>query len=225
MAARLQGQRVVLTEADVYMGPAVLDLFREEGAEVLADTRDLREPGAGAWLIEEAGHVDVLVANMAPTIDHLGPAEAVTDEVWHYMFDRLVTPLFEMCSAVLPQMIARRRGKIVVYGSITGLRYIRHASAYATARAAQVGYVRELAGAIAAHNLQINLVAQHWVESETFFPEALQQTEAFREWLKECPSGRLAKGREDALLGLFLATARSDFITGAAIPFTGGWHL
>jgi len=105
VTGQLEGQRVVLTEADTYMGPAVLVLFREEGAEVLADTPDLRLFGAGARLIEEAGHVDVLVANMAPTIEHLGPAESVTDEVWHYMFDRLVTPLYDMCSAVLPQMI------------------------------------------------------------------------------------------------------------------------
>ncbi len=225
MHGRLVGKRVVLTEADVYMGPAVRELFSWEGAEVIVDTRDLTTRGAGRALIEEAGTVDVVVANMAPTIDHLVPAEAVTADVWHYMFDRLVTPLHEICRAVLPQMIDRRCGKIVVYGSITGLRYIKLASAYAAARTAQVGYVRELAGEIAKHNVQINLIAQHFVESETFFPKSFQETERFREWIKECPMGRLAKGEEDAKLGLFLATDRSDFITGAAIPYTGGWHL
>lgn len=225
MTNRLAGMRVVLTEADVYMGPAVLDLFEREGAEVVADRRDLTVRGAGRALIEDAGQVDILVANMAPTIAHLAPAEEVPGDVWHHMFDRLVTPLHEMCRAVLPQMVERRHGKIVVYGSITGLRYFRLASAYAAARSAQVGYVRELAGEVAKHNIQVNLIAQHFVESETFFPKSFQETDEFREWLKSCPMGRLASGEEDARLGLFLATGRSDFITGAAIPYTGGWHL
>ena len=44
--ARLAGKRVLITQADDYMGPATTDLFREEGAEVIADTRDLTADGA-----------------------------------------------------------------------------------------------------------------------------------------------------------------------------------
>ena len=65
MAARLQGKRVVITQADDYMGPATAALFAEEGAEVIADTRDLTESGACEALIAEAGRVDVLIANLA----------------------------------------------------------------------------------------------------------------------------------------------------------------
>ena len=43
------------------MGPEIVALFREEGGEVIADVRDLREPGACEALIVEAGHVDVLM--------------------------------------------------------------------------------------------------------------------------------------------------------------------
>jgi NAD(P)-dependent dehydrogenase (short-subunit alcohol dehydrogenase family) len=43
---RLQGRRVVITQADDYMGPATAELFAREGAEVIADSRDLTEsPG------------------------------------------------------------------------------------------------------------------------------------------------------------------------------------
>ena len=42
---RLSGKRVLVTQADDYMGPATLELFAAEGAELIADTSDLTEPG------------------------------------------------------------------------------------------------------------------------------------------------------------------------------------
>jgi 2-keto-3-deoxy-L-fuconate dehydrogenase len=62
MADRLNGKRVVVTDAEEFMGPDIVALFRQEGAEVIADTSDLRTPGRCATLIDEAGHVDVLMA-------------------------------------------------------------------------------------------------------------------------------------------------------------------
>ena len=53
---RLADKRVVITQADDYMGPATAALFAEEGAHVIADTRNLTEAGACDALIEEAGH-------------------------------------------------------------------------------------------------------------------------------------------------------------------------
>ena len=62
---RLAGKRVVVTQADDYMGPATIEVFEAEGAEVIADTSDLTQSGACEALIERAGHVDVLIANLA----------------------------------------------------------------------------------------------------------------------------------------------------------------
>ncbi|MDG2333928.1 MAG: hypothetical protein P8Q97_06850 [Myxococcota bacterium] len=42
MSKRLKGKRILVTRADTYMGPPTVELFREHGAEVIADTRDLR---------------------------------------------------------------------------------------------------------------------------------------------------------------------------------------
>ncbi len=65
MGQRLSGKRIVVTDAGDFMGPAVTDLFTEEGAEVIADRRDLRPLAAASELIAEAGHIDVLVANLS----------------------------------------------------------------------------------------------------------------------------------------------------------------
>lgn len=219
---RLAGKRVLLTQAEDYMGPATLEVFSEEGAEVIADSSDLTVPGAVDDVVAAAGEIDVLVANLAAPAD---PCMAVErdDESWLRMFDRMVHPLHRLCRAVLPQMYERQRGKIVVYGSATGLKPVKTASAYSAARSAQVGYVKAAGQEAAAHNVQINLIAQNFVENPVYYPPEIVGTPAYEKMMKQVPLGRLATGREDALLALFLASDESDFFVGQAIPFAGGW--
>ncbi|MDH5228275.1 MAG: SDR family NAD(P)-dependent oxidoreductase, partial [Gammaproteobacteria bacterium] len=117
----LQGKRVLITQADEFMGPALCEVFASAGAEVIADTSSLVEPGAPAELIAGAGRIDVLVANLALA----APATRVndvTDAEWRDVFAQLVDPLPRLVRAVLPQMIERRAGKVLVMGSAAALR-------------------------------------------------------------------------------------------------------
>jgi 2-keto-3-deoxy-L-fuconate dehydrogenase len=65
MVGRLKGLHAVVTEADDFMGPAVVDLFQQEGATVLADRSDLTEPMAANALVAGAGRIDVLIVNLS----------------------------------------------------------------------------------------------------------------------------------------------------------------
>lgn len=221
--ARLTGKRVLVTQADDYMGPITLEVFAEQGAEVIADTSDLTDPARAAALIEETGHIDVLVANLAAPAN-LGIAAAdMPEDTWQAMFDVMVHPLHRLTKAVLPQMVERQKGKILVYGSATGVKGMAGITAYSSARHAQVGYVRSTGAEIATHNIQMNLIAQNFVENPVYFPPEFTQTPEFKELLKNVPAGRLATAREDALFAVFLASDESDFFVGKAIPFSGGW--
>jgi 2-keto-3-deoxy-L-fuconate dehydrogenase len=223
MTGRLQDKRVLVTQADDYMGPITLEVFAEQGAEVIADTSDLTDPARAAALIEETGHIDVLVANLAAPAN-LGIAAAeMPEDIWQTMFDVMVHPLHRLTKAVLPQMVERQNGKILVYGSATGVKGMAGISAYSSARHAQVGYVRSTGAEIAAHNIQMNLIAQNFVENPVYFPPAFTETPEFKELLKGVPAGRLATAREDAMFAVFLASDESDFFVGQAIPFSGGW--
>lgn len=221
---RLQGKRVVVTQANDYMGPATVALFSREGADVLADTRDLTQPGACESLIEDAGRVDVLMANLAsPNFSGRSVAE-VDDVAWATAFDMMVHPLHRLTRAVLPQMRERRAGKIVVYGSAVALRGMKTLCAYSAARSAQVGYVQSVGVEAAPDNVQVNLIAQNYVENPVYYPPELAANERFQASLKrQVPLGRLATAEEDARFALFLASDESDFFVGQAIPFSGGW--
>jgi 2-keto-3-deoxy-L-fuconate dehydrogenase len=223
-SGRLAGKRVLVTQADTYMGPATAALFAREGAHVIADARDLTQRGACEAAIADAGHVDVLIANLASP-NHSGKTVSeIDDGTWATTFDRMVHPLHRLTRAVLPQMQARRQGKIVVYGSAVALKGMKTLCAYSAARAAQVGYVQSVGVEVAPDNIQINLIAQNYVENPVYYPPELTASERFQASLKrQVPLGRLATAEEDARFALFLAGDESDFFVGQAIAFSGGW--
>jgi 2-keto-3-deoxy-L-fuconate dehydrogenase len=223
MTARLSGRRVLVTQADAYMGPAISALFREEGALLIADTTDPRDPGACEQMVERAGELDVLVANLThpPCVAAIG---ALADADFEALLAALVWPLMRLVRAAAPGMIARGAGKIVAITSAAPLRGIAEASAYCTARGAQNAFVRAVGLELAPHNVQVNAVAQNYVENEAYYPPALTASERFSKHLRRnVPVQRLAHGWESAELALFLASDKSDFLVGQAIPFAGGW--
>lgn len=172
--------------------------------------------------LAEAGRVDVLIANLAAKT----PGNLVhesDDAELDLMLDRMMRPLHRLTRAVLPQMMARRQGQIVVVGAGAALRGVPRRAVYSAARAAQHGYVRSVAVEVAPYNVQINATARTFVENPTYFPPEYQQTVEFKARMKNVPAGRLAASREAARFLLPLAGPGSDFIVGQIFPFTGGW--
>jgi 2-keto-3-deoxy-L-fuconate dehydrogenase len=223
MSARLADRRILVTQTDRYMGPAIVELFREEGAEVLENRDALTAPGACEALIASAGPLDVLVANLAHPSS---PASvgAIDDADWLALFDALVHPLMRLVRAVAPAMIARGTGKVVAITSAAPLRGIADASAYCAARGAQNAFVRAAGLELAPHNVQFNAVGQNYVRNPTYYSDGLLDSARFAKHLaRNVPSQRVAEGWESAELALFLSSEKSDFIVGQVIPFAGGW--
>ena len=197
--------------------------FGELGAEVIADDGPMTDPQRPRQLIEQAGRVDVLIANLAIPAPRSW-AHQVEDEEWREVFAHLVDPLPLLCRAVLPQMIERRAGKIVVMGSASALRGMKRTSTYSAARGAQLAYVQAVGVEVAPHNVQVNAIAQNFVDNPTYFPPEIQANPAFQQRLaSEVPVGRLGTPREDALFAAFLASDAVNFMVGQAFPFCGGW--
>jgi len=222
MGERLSGRRAVVTEADDFMGPAVVELFREEGAFLIDDRSDLTLAKNTERLIAESGTIDILMVNLS-IANPRAQAHETTDEQWDAVFRRIVEPTHRLVRAVLPQMIARRSGKIVVVGSASAMRGTPNRSCYGSARGAQHAYVRNVGIEVASHNVQINATGQIYVENPTYFPPERLKSERMVEELKSVPLGRVATGREAAEFILFLAGAESDFISGQVFAFSGGW--
>jgi 2-keto-3-deoxy-L-fuconate dehydrogenase len=173
--------------------------------------------------VAAAGLVDILVANLAIPAPST-PAPEVSDAEWREVFAALVDPLFRLCRAVLPQMIERRAGKILVLGSASALRGMKRASTYSAARGAQLAYVQAVGVEVARHNVQMNAIAQNFVDNPTYFPPEVQADPRFQDRLKrEVPLGRLVAAREDAEFAAYLCSEAANCFVGQVFPVCGGW--
>lgn len=222
-AMDLTGKRVLVTQSTTFMGPALCEVFAELGADVIADARALDDPAVPEAMVQAAGHIDVLLINLAipaPTT----PAAQVADDEWRMAFAHMVDPLPRLVRAVLPQMVQRRAGKILLLGSASALRGMKRTSTYSAARGAQLAYIQSVGVEVAQHQVQVNAIAQNFVENPTYFPPEVQANPAFQERLKrEVPLGRLVAQREDAMFAAYLCSDAANCFVGQVFPVCGGW--
>ena len=220
----LQGRRVLITQSDDFMGPALARVFAALGAAVTADARALGDdPDSARRVVDDAGAVDVLIAHLALPAPST-PVGEVGDDEWRRVFAHLVDPLPRLLRAVLPQMRSRGGGKVVVVGSASALRGMKRTSTYSAARGAQLAWVRAAGVELARDNIQLNAIAQNFVDNPTYFPPEVQALPAFQERLKrEVPLGRLVSGDEDALFAAYLASDAAACFVGQVFPVCGGW--
>lgn len=221
----LSGQRILVTQSQDFMGPALCHELRACGAEVIADTRLLTQALDAQTVIEAAGPLDALVINLALP----APSTSVTqiDEAeWRQVFEVMVDPLPRLVRAVVPDMKARGGGKIVVMGSASALRGMKRAASYSAARGAQLAYVQAAGVELAPDNIQLNAVAQNFVDNPTYFPPEVQANPRFQERLKrEVPLGRLVKAEEDARFVAYLCSDAASCFVGQVFPMSGGWAV
>jgi 2-keto-3-deoxy-L-fuconate dehydrogenase len=116
-------------------------------------------------------------------------------------------------------MVRRRAGKVLVIGSASALRGMKRASTYSAARGAQLAYVQAVGVEAAQHQVQINAIAQNFVENPTYFPPEVQANPRFQERLqREVPLGRLVAAREDALFAAYLCSEAANCFVGQVFP-------
>ena len=223
MQNALLGKRILVTQANEFMGPAFCEVFTEQGADVVKSCEELSTAAAVEQVVSSAGPIDVLVANLsilAPST----PSSDVGEEEWQSVFAALVDPLPRLIKAVVPLFARRGGGKILVIGSASALRGMKRASTYSAARGAQLAYVQAVGVELAPQNIQVNAIAQNLVDNPTHFPATVQANPKFQERLaREVPLGRLVMAREDALFAAYLCSEAANCFVGQVFPVSGGW--
>lgn len=221
----LAGKRILVTQANDFMGPALREALRASGAEVIADSRLPVAPNDPQEMVEAAGAIDVLVLNLALP----APTSWVTDideQEWRQVFEVMVDPLPRFIRAVVPGMKSRGGGKVIVMGSASALRGMKRTASYSAARGAQLAFVQAVGVELATDNIQVNAVAQNFVDNPTYFPAEVQANPRFQERLKrEVPLGRLVKAQEDAAFVAYLCSNAANCFVGQVFPMSGGWAI
>ena len=219
----LAGKRILVTQAHDFMGPALCETLAAYGAHVIADARMPTGVNDADEIVQAAGALDVLVLNLALPAPST-PVVDVAEDEWRQVFSVMVDPLPRFLRAVVPGMKARGGGKVVVMGSASALRGMKRSSTYSAARGAQLAFVQAVGVELAPDNIQVNAIAQNFVENPTYFPPEVQANPRFQERLRrEVPLGRLVSPLEDASFVAYLCSDHANCFVGQVFPGCGGW--
>ncbi|MEO5900954.1 MAG: SDR family oxidoreductase [Ilumatobacteraceae bacterium] len=237
----------VISDAGGYVGPALARLLAADhdlvvgdpadglvadlqaagaAVEVCTGTRDLSEVSVSTALVSRAldrfGRLDAAVAFtgrivvgrfLRSTIDDLRDAVVGCVEA-PYLFLR----------EVVPAMIDRGGGQVLLFTSAAGARPTPGAPLYSSARAAANMLVRNVAAEVVDRNVQINAIGTNFMDFPGFLkanraeePEGRARVEA------SVPMGRLGTMDELAHMALPFIDGTSRFTTGQFVAFAGGW--
>jgi NAD(P)-dependent dehydrogenase (short-subunit alcohol dehydrogenase family) len=248
---KLTGKIALITNVSHFMGPAITEEFCREGASVALHDRDAAAVKPYAAIAERLGRdvlslagdlsrsdeaervveavvarfgrLDVLVNNNAHPPSG-SPVEDISDAAWREMMARLLDEPFFCLRAALRVMRPAGRGKIINMSSAAAFPGLPNYAAYTAARAGVNGLTKAVGREVAGAGIQVNAIAQNYVENPTYFPPALTGDPVrLARMVKHIPAGRLARSEESARLAVYLASEDADFFIGQVIPFAGGW--
>lgn len=197
---------------------------------VKADVRDSRSVSEAVRDGEEMmGSVDILVNNAG--VCRLGSFLEQSDEDRDFHIDINIKGVWNVTKAVLPGMVERGDGRIVVMSSVTGDMVADPGeTAYALSKAALVGFTKALAVEYAQSGIRMNAVCPGYVRTPMVESIAGQSNPAdpesvLTEMAKAIPLRRLADPLEVGELAAFLASDESSYLTGTQTVIDGGSTL
>ncbi|PCJ28284.1 MAG: short-chain dehydrogenase [SAR86 cluster bacterium] len=205
------------------MGEAIKQKFEELGINVIAGSSPMTSEAEVNELISNAGQIDILVANLAEP-PMTGPVQEIENNDWKKLFDTLVHPLMYLVRAVTPQMLERKSGKIIAITSAAPLKGIANNAAYCAARGAQNGFIKAVGMELARSNIQVNAIAQNYINNNTYYPDDILSNEKFLHHIKKnVPTNKVGSANETAELAAYLASENCKHMIGQIIPLAGGW--
>jgi 2-deoxy-D-gluconate 3-dehydrogenase len=224
MAQGLQnaGARIAIVARNAEKAEAALAQLGEGAIFIQAD---VTEKAACLAMVAEVtktfGGLDILVNNAGTTVRKL--PQDLTEEDWHKVMDVNLTSAFLAAQAAYPAFMARGGGKIINIGSVMSLFAAPYAAPYAASKGGIMNLSKALATSWARDNIQVNCVLPGWIETEMTAGAKAQVPGLNEMVLARTPAARWGQPPDLAGVAVFLASAASDFVNGAAIPVDGGY--
>ncbi len=252
----LKGTVAFVTGGGRGIGRAIAEAFAAGGAKVAVAARSRDEVDAVARSLSANGSSSIGVTcdvtnaqNVAAALERtaaaLGPVEILVncagyvesaplvrldEELWRRTLDINLTGTYLCMRAVLPEMIDRRRGRILNIASIAGRVGFPYTAAYCAAKHGVLGLTRSVALEVATQGITVNAVCPGWVDTDmtsASIARIVEKTgrtpeEARRTLELMSPQRRLIRPDEVAAVAVFLASDEAAGITGQAIDVDGG---
>jgi SDR family mycofactocin-dependent oxidoreductase len=218
-----------------------VEAVKQLGRRVVSFVADVRDHDAlCAGLdngVAELGGLDVVVAN-AGIMNGVGPSWELREDQWQTMLDVNLTGVWHTTKAAVPHLIERGPGgSVILTSSIAGLRGLPYVGHYTAAKHGVVGLARSLANELAPHRIRVNSVhptntrtgmIDNPLTARNFRPDLEDPT--FEDTLPVFAKINMwdvpyVEAEDVANAVLFLASAESRYITGAALPVDLGMTM
>ncbi len=169
---------------------------------------------------ERLGPIDILVCNAAVN-PYFGPSKDIPDSAFDKIMDINIKSNHWLCHLVLPEMVARGSGSIIVVSSVGGLRGSTDLGAYAISKAADLQLVRNLACEYGPKNVRVNAISPGLIRTD--FARALwENPDILQRRTAGDPLRRIGEPEEIAGAAVFLASRAGGFTTGQNFVIDGG---
>lgn len=164
------------------------------------------------------GNIDVLV-NCAGVSDTRLLIDS-TKEDYDFVFDTNMRGTYNTCKLVGREMLSNQSGKIINISSIWGLCGGSCESVYSASKGAIIAFTKALAKELGPNGINVNVVAPGFIQTDM----TKNVTEEIKQEIMESSAlGRLGTPEDVAGVVSFLASEKSEFITGQVISVDGGW--
>ena len=169
---------------------------------------------------EQLGPIDVLVCNAAVN-PYYGPSKDIPDSALEKILSINIQSNHWLCHMVLPEMVERGDGAIMIVSSVGGLRGSTDLGGYAISKAADVQLVRNLAAEYGPHNIRVNAISPGLVRTD--FARALwENPETLKKRTEGDPLRRIGEPEEIAGIAVYLGSRAGSFTTGQNFVIDGG---
>jgi NAD(P)-dependent dehydrogenase (short-subunit alcohol dehydrogenase family) len=204
-----------------------------EGMAVAMDITDTQQIDNCVEMTCEAfGGIDILFNNAGVAIG-VGPFLEIPDASWDLSWQVNVKGMMDLCRRGIPIMQARGGGSIINNSSFAGLTAMPGYSAYTTTKFAVIGLTKAIAAEFGTDNIRCNAICPGNIltdmgDAEVDFiaeKQGINREAALSSYGAAVSLGRPGKPEEVGDLVAFLAGPYSSFITGVAIPITGGMSM
>ena len=221
------GANIAIVGRNETKSKAAVNDLAARGVKAASVVADVTDKEAVARMVErvttEFGRIDILVNNAG--INVRKPPHALAIEEWESVIDTNLTSAFLCSKAVYPAMKAAKGGKIINIGSMMSIFGASFTPAYAASKGGIVQFTRACACAWATDNIQANAILPGWIDTDLTERARAEVSGLNERVLARTPAARWGTIDDFAGIAVFLSSAASDFVTGAAIPVDGGFSV